>query len=69
MSILPPGYDEDADAALRFPVIEWFPGFPGGPRRGHRPVRAPGLLDDAIDHDRMPPSVVVVPDTNGEPRT
>ena len=64
---LPPGYD-DADAALRFPVIEWFPGFPGEPREVTALFGLPGLLDDAIDHDRMPPSVVVVPDTNGEPR-
>ena len=64
---LPPGYD-DADAALRFPVIEWFPGFPGEPREVTALFGLPGILDDAIDHDRMPPAVVVVPDTNGEPR-
>ena len=26
------------------------------------------MLDDAIDRDRMPPTVVVIPDINGEPR-
>lgn len=64
---LPPGYD-DPDPALRFPVIEWFPGFPGEPREVTALFGLPGLLDDAIAHDRMPPAVVIVPDINGEPR-
>ena len=64
---LPPGYD-DPDAALRFPVVEWFPGFPGEPREVAALFGLPAMLDDAIDRDRMPPTVVIIPDINGEPR-
>jgi enterochelin esterase-like enzyme len=63
----PPGYD-DPNPAVRFPVVEWFPGFPGEPREVASLFRLPTLLDDAIDHERMPPTVVVIPDINGEPR-
>jgi S-formylglutathione hydrolase FrmB len=64
---LPPGYD-DPDPAVRFPIIEWFPGFPGEPREVTALFGLPGMLDDAIAHDRMPPTVVIIPDINGEPR-
>ncbi|HEY2223124.1 MAG TPA: alpha/beta hydrolase-fold protein [Actinomycetospora sp.] len=64
---LPPGYD-DPDAALRFPIVEWFPGFPGEPREVSALFGLPAMLDDAIARDRMPPTVVIIPDTNGEPR-
>lgn len=64
---LPPGYD-DLDASLRFPVIEWFPGFPGEPREVTAVFGLPALLDTAITTGRMPPTVVIVPDINGEPR-
>ena len=64
---LPPGYD-DLNAALRFPVIEWFPGFPGEPREMTALFGLPTLLDEAITTGRMPPTVVIVPDINGEPR-
>lgn len=64
---LPPGYD-DPNPAVRFPVVEWFPGFPGEPREVASIFGLPGLLDAAIAADRMPPAVVVIPDINGEPR-
>jgi enterochelin esterase-like enzyme len=65
---LPADYDDPAAPGLRFPVVEWFPGFPGEPREVMALFGLPQLLDDAIAQHRLPPVVVLVPDTNGEPR-
>src|SRR5689334_12357395 len=64
----PPGYTAKAWAGFRFPVIEWIPHFPGEPRAFAVEYGMPALLDAAIDSLRMPPTVVIVPDPNGEPR-
>jgi enterochelin esterase-like enzyme len=65
---LPPGYADPANADLRYPVVEWMPGFPGEPREIVSLFGLPDLLDTAIATHRMPPAVVIVPDINGEPR-
>lgn len=67
---LPAGYDAPGspDGPTQFPVVEWMPGFPGEPREVAALFGLPQLLDTAIAQGRMPPTVVVVPDTNGEPR-
>ena len=36
---LPPGYQDLRHARLRYPVMEAFPGYPGGPGRGSTPWR------------------------------
>lgn len=64
----PPGYTARAWAGFRFPVIEWIPHFPGEPRAFAVEYGMPAMLDAAIDSLRMPPTVVIVPDPNGEPR-
>jgi enterochelin esterase-like enzyme len=64
----PPGYTARAWAGFRFPVIEWIPHFPGEPRAFAVEYGMPAMLDAAIDSLRMPPTVVIVPDSNGEPR-
>lgn len=65
---LPPGYSSRAWAGSRFPVIEWIPHFPGQPRAIPTEYGLPALLDADITARRMPPTVVLVPDPNGEPR-
>ena len=50
---LPPGYD-DPNQAVRFPVVEWFPGFPGEPREVTALFGLPGLVDQAIARAQMP---------------
>lgn len=64
----PPGYAARAFAGFHFPVIEWIPHFPGEPRAFAVEYDMPTMLDAAIDSLRMPPTVVIVPDPNGEPR-
>ncbi|KAA9157475.1 esterase [Amycolatopsis acidicola] len=65
---LPAGYTEPEWADFRFPVIEWIPHFPGEPRQVATLYGLPDLLDREIGAHRMPPTVVIVPDPNGEPR-
>jgi S-formylglutathione hydrolase FrmB len=65
---LPAGYTDPADAAVRYPVVEWLPGFPGEPREVVALFGVTDLIDAAIADHRMPPAIVLVPDINGEPR-
>ncbi|HVV12580.1 alpha/beta hydrolase [Amycolatopsis sp.] len=65
---LPVGYTQPEWSGFRFPVIEWIPHFPGEPRQVATLYGLPDLLDREIAAHRMPPTVVIVPDPNGEPR-
>jgi S-formylglutathione hydrolase FrmB len=65
---LPAAYSAPDMANARFPVIEWFPGFPGEPREMAELFGLPAALDLAIAAHRMPPTVVIIPDISGEPR-
>lgn len=65
---LPAAYASPDWAGFRFPVLEWIPHFPGEPRQVATLYGLPELLDNAIAAHRMPPTVVIVPDPNGEPR-
>jgi dienelactone hydrolase len=65
---LPVGYTAPEYAGFRFPVIEWIPHFPGEPRQVATLYGLPELLDNEIASRQMPPTVVIVPDYNGEPR-
>ncbi|WP_098958308.1 esterase family protein, partial [Pseudonocardia sp. N23] len=65
---LPAGYSDPANAAVRYPVVEWLPGFPGEPREVVALFGVTDLVDAAIADHRMPPAIVLVPDINGEPR-
>ncbi|WP_239028200.1 alpha/beta hydrolase [Pseudonocardia acidicola] len=53
---LPTGYDDPTLAGVRYPAVEWLGG------GGLDATGLPGLLDDAITAQRMPPTVVVMPD-------
>nr|WP_211177510.1 alpha/beta hydrolase-fold protein [Pseudonocardia acidicola] len=65
---LPAGYTDPAQAHVRYPVIEWLPGFPGEPREVAALFGVPDLIDAAIAAHRMPPAILIIPDINGEPR-
>ncbi|GAB2963829.1 esterase [Amycolatopsis acidiphila] len=65
---LPVGYTAPEWAGFRFPVLEWIPHFPGEPRQVATLYGLPDLLDREIGSHQMPPTVVIVPDPNGEPR-
>ncbi|WP_026316006.1 alpha/beta hydrolase [Actinokineospora enzanensis] len=65
---LPVGYTAPEYRGFRFPVIEWIPHFPGEPRQVTTLYGLPDLLDRKIASRQMPPTVVIVPDYNGEPR-
>lgn len=69
---LPAGYPPDAGDRLdadgrRYPVVEFFAGFPGGPRSwlGHLDARR--VLDTEIAAGRMAPVVAVFPVQNSRP--
>ncbi|GHF54112.1 hypothetical protein FHX82_007206 [Amycolatopsis bartoniae] len=65
---LPSAYTAPDWAGFRFPVLEWIPHFPGEPRQVATLYGLPDLLDQQIASHRLPPTVVIVPDPNGEPR-
>jgi S-formylglutathione hydrolase FrmB len=65
---LPSAYTAADWAGVKFPVIEWIPHFPGEPRQVATLYGLPELLDQQIATHRMPPTVVIIPDPNGEPR-
>lgn len=62
---LPDAYFDPARTAVRFPVIEVLSGSPGNPPQMLDRLAIAATLDDAIAAQRMAPTVVVIPDTNG----
>jgi enterochelin esterase-like enzyme len=65
---LPAAYTDPKYAGKKFPVVEWFHGFPGEPREVVALFKVPELFDTAIANGTLPPTVVIIPDINGEPR-
>lgn len=55
---LPPGYDDPANAARRYPVIYWLHGYSCEPQHGAPFVEA---LDAAIRSGHAPPTIAVLP--------
>ncbi len=64
---LPDAYFDPARAAVRFPTIEVLSGSPGNPPQMLDLLGLALVLDNAMAAQRMAPTVVVVPDTNGSP--
>lgn len=58
---LPAGYTDAADAAVRYPVIETFQGYPGGPTQWIRTMNLGGAIADAVSGRRMRPALIVSP--------
>ncbi|MEU5696747.1 alpha/beta hydrolase-fold protein [Actinosynnema sp. NPDC020468] len=69
--LLPPGYDNPANAHRRYPVVQLLPGSPGGTSDDW--LTAGGVADTVrslLDHGVIPPTVVVLPDVSaGAPTT
>jgi enterochelin esterase-like enzyme len=63
---LPAAYFQRSAAGQRFPVLELFHGFPGGPDNWIRQLHLPQVLDAEIAAGRLPPVVAVIP-TDDEP--
>ncbi len=56
---LPPGYDPNSP--VKYPVIEAFHGYPGGPAQWTHVLAAPEILAAEITAGRMAPTVVLFP--------
>ncbi|WP_179957049.1 alpha/beta hydrolase [Amycolatopsis anabasis] len=64
----PAAYADPAWQDRQFPVIEWIPNYPSGPEVATTGYHLPEALDAAIAKNRLPPSVVIIPDPSGQPR-
>ncbi|WP_026360670.1 alpha/beta hydrolase [Amycolatopsis nigrescens] len=65
---LPAAYADPAWQNRSFPVIEWIPNYPSGPEVATNGYHLPEALDAAIAGNRLPPTVVLMPDPSGQPR-
>jgi enterochelin esterase-like enzyme len=61
---LPPGYDEPANARIRYPVLYLIHGSPGWPVDWFRAARAGTAMDDLLVHRVVRPMIVVAPTAN-----
>lgn len=64
---LPPQYFQSAYARVRFPVIEFLHGSPGGPSDFEGRIKTSGLLQKLLVQNKAKPAVLVMPDANGGP--
>jgi len=58
---LPFGYTDPANTSVRYPVIEAFQGYPGGPTQWIRNMNLGGVMADAVNAQRMRPALIVAP--------
>ncbi len=65
---LPPQYFQKAYAHYRFPAIELYTGFPGEPQDWINVLGVTTTLDTLIGDGLAKPTVLVMPDTNGDRR-
>jgi enterochelin esterase-like enzyme len=63
---LPAAYFQRSAARWRFPVVELFHGFPGGPENWIRQLHLREVLDAEIAAGRLPPVIAVIP-TDDDP--
>jgi enterochelin esterase-like enzyme len=57
---LPAGYFSAANRNRRYPVVELFPGYPGGPQTWLNDLSVRTYLDSAIAEGRLPPTIAVM---------
>jgi enterochelin esterase-like enzyme len=62
---LPPQYFQRAYASYRFPAIELFPGYPGGPADWINVMGVTTALQALVSDHLAKPAVLVMPDTEG----
>ena len=58
---LPPGYTAPSNAAVRYPVIETFQGYPGGPTQWIRTMNLGGVMANAVRARQMRSALIVSP--------
>ena len=58
---LPPGYTEVAAAAVRYPVLETFQGYPGSPAQWINTMQLGSIMADTVAANRMRPALIVSP--------
>lgn len=58
---LPPGYTDPARAAIRYPVLETFHGYPGSPEQWLRTMDLGGAMADATGAGAMRAAIIVSP--------
>jgi enterochelin esterase-like enzyme len=64
--LLPPGYDTAAEAARRYPVVVFLPGYPGTPTTWLHAMHLQQVLDGEVAAQRVPPVIAVLPTMNVE---
>jgi enterochelin esterase-like enzyme len=58
---VPAGYNDPANAGRAYPVLEAFPGYPGGPGQWASRMDLRGALDQGVAAGRVAPALVVSP--------
>ena len=58
---LPFGYTDPANASVRYPVLETFQGYPGGPTQWIRTMDLGGVMAEAVNAHRMRTALIVSP--------
>jgi enterochelin esterase-like enzyme len=62
--LLPAGYDDPGQAHRRYPVVEFFPGYPGTPTTWLHALRLQEVMDAEVGARRVPPFIAVLPTMN-----
>lgn len=62
--LLPPGYDDPANATTRYPVVEFLPGYPGTPTTWLHALDLQHVMDREVAAGRVRPFIGVLPTMN-----
>jgi enterochelin esterase-like enzyme len=62
--LLPAGYNDAANAGKRYPVIEFFPGYPGTPTTWLHALQLQQVADSEVAAHRVQPFIAVLPTMN-----
>lgn len=62
--LLPADYDSPGSASKRYPVVEFFPGYPGTPTTWLHALQLQTVMDAEVSAGRVPPFVAVLPTMN-----
>jgi enterochelin esterase-like enzyme len=62
--LTPPGYADPANAAKRYPVVEFLPGYPGTPSTWINKLGLQDVMDTEIAAGRVQPFIAVLPKMN-----
>ena len=62
--LLPDGYDKPANAAKRYPVVMFLPGYPGTPTTWLHALELQKVMDAEVSTGRVQPFIAVLPTMN-----